>query len=146
MTWASYNGQFVRTANTIVQKSSIHWCSSVWTGDFHLWLVIILDTFLYTRNRQISCNSVQQPPKLNLVNQKIETVCSSETSGQTHTKNMVTQRATFQLPLPIYLYISSVYTLVHVNLHVYTHRIGVCVLLLLCVRWVYSGVYYGNCA
>jgi hypothetical protein len=44
-----------------------------------------------------------QQPELNLVNQKMESACFSETSGQTRAKIFVTQKATFQLPLLFYL-------------------------------------------
>jgi len=61
---------------------------------------------------------MQQPPELNLVNQKMAIACSSETSEQARTKNVVTQKANFLVPVLLYLYISSVYTFAHAHPHI----------------------------
>jgi hypothetical protein len=80
---------------------------------------------------------MQQPPELTLFNHKMETACSSETSEQAHTKNVVIQKTNFLLPVLLYLYISSVYTFAHAHPHIDTHRIGVRV----CVRACAVGVH-----
>ena len=136
MKWASYNSRYLRATDIILGDSSLQWCYSVWTGNFPSRLVIILETSLYTRNRQVSHRSVQQPPELNLYNQKMQTALSSESSKQTHTKNVVTQKTNFLSPFLFYLHTFSVYTFAGAHPHICRHRIGVCV----CVyMWVWGG-------